>query len=331
MVTAPTIDASRVGFLQAIALGLAEEMERDENVIVLGQGVEAGTYGTTFGLRDRFGPLRVRDTPISEGAECGIGVGAAMCGLRPFVDLTIASFAYLAMDQMIHQAAKNRFLFGGQAKVPVVFHFSLYHRSYASAQHNDRPHPMLMGVPGLKIVAAQTPSDARGLVKTAIREDDPVVFLSDMVGQSSREALDLDDVDACVPLGSARVVREGSDATIVPIFSLASAVEAAATLAAEGIDVEIIDPRSLYPFDWRTVLTSVAKTKRLVVVDIAHSVCSAASEVAATVSEELFGELTAPVARVCTPMVHVPYAPNLEPQMYPDAAKVADAVRRLVS
>jgi pyruvate dehydrogenase E1 component beta subunit len=314
-----------------MAHGLAEEMDRDERVIVLGQGVEAGTYGTTFGLHERFGSRRVRDTPISEGAECGIGIGAAMCGLRPFVDLTIASFAYLAMDQIVHQASKNRFLFGGQATLPVVFNFSLYHRSFASAQHNDRPHPMFMGVPGLKIAAPQTPADARGLLKAAIRDDDPVVFLSDMVGSSSKGAVDLGDTETCTPFGQARVVREGTDVTLVPIFSLGAALQAAELVAADGISVEVVDPRTLYPFDWSGVLGSAARTRRLVVSDIAHITCSAASEVAARAYEELFSTLLAPVQRVCTPMVHVPYAPNLERHMYPDAEKIAAAIRQTMA
>jgi pyruvate/2-oxoglutarate/acetoin dehydrogenase E1 component len=315
--------------LRAMTEGLTEEMERDPTIFVMGQDVEVGTFGLTAGMLDRFGPARIRNTPISEAGEVGAAVGAAMCGMRPWLELNIATFAYPAMDQLVNQVAKNRFLFGGQARMPLVIHMVTYHRSLSAAQHTDRPHPMFMNVPGFKIVHPTNPHDAKGMLKTALRDDDPVLFFDDMSIATKRGPVPTEDY--LVPIGEAAIVREGSDVTIVAFFSVHDALAAATTLSEEhGIEAEVIDPRTLVPLDEAAILASVAKTGRLVVSDIAHRTCSAASEVAAIVAEHGFSSLRAPIQRVTTPNIHIPFAPTLEPMLFPDQHKIVDAVRRVV-
>lgn len=316
-------------FIQALRTALGEEMRRDPQVFILGEDVRAGTFGVTTGLVDEFGPERVRNTPISEAGFTGLAIGAAMVGYRPYVELTIASFCYVAMDMIVNQAAKNRFLFGGQAKVPAVFRFVEFSRSYAAAQHTDRPHPLFMAIPGLKVVAPATPRDAKGLLKAAIRDDDPVVLFDDTTFWTRRG--EVPEGDYTIPIGQASIAREGRDVTLVAFFTLYPALAAADELEKEGISVEVIDPRTLVPLDAETILASVAKTGRLVVSDMAHRTCSAASEVAALVAERGFPSLKAPIKRVCTPDVHIPYSPPLERQVYPDKDKIVAAVRAVLS
>lgn len=315
--------------LQAMNRAIREALAEDESVFVMGEDIQAGTFGMTQGLLDEFGEARIRNTPISEGAIVGAAVGAAMCGMRPVVDLSIATFAYVALDQLVNQAAKNRYLFGAQANVPATFYMIMYHRSNAAAQHTDRPHPIFMGIPGFKVVAPATPSDAYGLMKAAIRDPDPVVVLADMTTVRRRDVLDADA--ASVRIGQAKVVREGTDVTLVAFFTLFPALAVAEKLAAEGISVEVIDPRTLAPLDMATILRSVRKTGRLVASDIAYDACSAASEVIASVTEAAFASLRSAPRRVCTPMVHVPFCPPLEKQLFPDEARIEEAVRAVLA
>lgn len=315
--------------LQAMNRALHEILAEDGSVFVMGEDVQVGTFGMTQGLHQAFGDARVRNTPISEAAMVGAAVGAAMCGMRPVVDLSIATFAYVALDQLVNQAAKNRYLFGAQASVPATFYFIHYHRSMAAAQHTDRPHPIFMSIPGFKVVAPATPTDAYHLMKAAIRDPDPVIVFADMTTVRRRGVLDLDAPPARI--GEARVAREGSDVTLVAFFTLYPALTIAEKLAAEGVSVEVIDPRSLAPLDMGTILKSVRKTGRLVVADIAYEVCSAGSEVIATVSEQAIASLRAAPVRVCTPMVHVPFSPPLEKQIFPDESRIEDAVRAVVA
>jgi acetoin:2,6-dichlorophenolindophenol oxidoreductase subunit beta len=315
--------------LQAMNKALRDALAEDEAVFVMGEDIQAGTFGLTQGLVAEFGEERVRNTPISEGAIVGAAVGAAMCGLKPVVDLSIATFAYVALDQLVNQAAKNRYLFGAQANVPATFHFVTYHRSNSAAQHTDRPHPLFMGIPGFKVVAPATPNDGYGLMRAAIRDPDPVIVLTDMTTVRRRGVLDERAADARI--GKAAVSRAGTDVTLVAFFSLYPALAVAERLAAEGISVEVIDPLTLAPLDVATILASVRKTGRLVAVDIAYEACSAASEVLATVTESAFGALRAAPRRVCTPMVHIPFCPPLEKQMFPDEARIESAVRQVVA
>lgn len=313
-------------YLAAAGEAIMEEMARDDRVVLVGEDI--ALYGGGQAL-PRFGPTRVRSAPISEGGFTGLAIGAAITGLRPIVELTIASFVYLASDQIINQAAKTRYLFGGQASVPVVFRASMWHNGANAAQHSDRPYPMFMNVPGLKVVAPSTPWDAKGLMKAAIRDDDPVLVFEDndlwMVKGPVPGA------DEIVPLGQAAVRREGSDVTIVGISGAAHyATAAAELLAADGIEATVIDPRSLVPLDIDTIVDSVGRTGRLVVADPANRTCSAASEIAARVVEVAFDALRAPIVRVTTPDTHVPFSRPIERPLHPSPDNIAEAAARLV-
>ena len=312
-------------WLQAANQGLMEEMARDSSIFVMGEDAQAAIFGLTAGLIEPFGPERVRNTPISEAAIVGTGVGAAMVGMRPFIDLNIATFSYVAFDQIVNQAAKNRFLFGGQAKLPLVINLNCFYRSYTAAQHTDRPHGLFMAMPGLKIVAPGTPADAKGLIKSAIRSDDPVLFFSDMTSWGLKGDVP-EDPDFLVPIGPARVAVKGSDVTIVSIMALQIALGAAKKLEDDhGINAEVIDLRTLAPLDEDAIIDSVAKTGRLVIVDIAHETAGGAAEVAAIAAEHCFGMLRAPVVRVCTPDIHIPFSPTLERTFFPTPDSVVRA------
>jgi acetoin:2,6-dichlorophenolindophenol oxidoreductase subunit beta len=317
---------ARVSYLEAIVEAQIEEMERDPRVILLGEDLTI--YGDGKVVK-RFGADRVINTPISENSFCGLAVGAAMTGLRPVVALNIASFMYLAADQIINQAGKLRYMSGGQLHVPAVFRCTMYYGSGIAAQHSDRPYPMFMNSPGLKILAPASPSDAKGLLKAAIRGEDPVVVFEDSTlwtqkGDVSR------DPDKLVPLGKAAVRRSGSDVTVVAIAgAVGIALEAATQLESDGVSVEVVDPRSLVPLDEETILESVEKTGRLVIVDNANRTCGAAAEIAARVADKGFSSLIAPIRRVTTPDVHVPFSPALEKAIFPGTATVIAAIRSL--
>lgn len=328
--TATAVESKRLTYLAAIREAQIEEMTRDDRVILMGEDCEVGVFGTTDRLDEMFGNARVRTTPVSETGFAGAGIGAAMTGLRPIVDLTIASFAFVCMDQLISQAAKNIYMFGGQGRMPVVFRAAMLYGGNNAAHHSDRPYPMFMGVPGLKIIAPTTPADAKGLLKTAIRDDNPVLMFEDQTVWSTRDAVPSSD-EFLIPFGEAAIRREGSDVTIVAVAGAAPlAVRASETLEQEGISAEVIDPRSLVPFDWETVVASVRKTGRLVAADPAHLTCSAASEIVARVSEQAFGDLKAPPARVCTPDTQIPFSPGMLEGLFPTSEAIADAVRTVM-
>ena len=309
--------------MQAVMAAQREEMRRDDRVFVMGQDIQSGLYGDQ-GF-DEFGAERVRNVPISEAAFYGAAVGAALTGLRPIVDTTNGAFMYSAMDQIVNQAAKNRYMFGGQANVPVVFRCGVYYGSGSAAHHSDRPWATYMTIPGLKIVAPTTAADAKGLLTAAIRCDDPVIFFEDLTMAVTRG--DVPDGDHMVPIGKACVRRTGADVTVVAIAgALPHALRAATDLAEHGVDCEVIDPRTLKPLDMTTVLGSVAKTGRLVIVDPAPRTCGAAAEISARICEEGFSSLRAPITRVCAPDIPIPFSRALERLVYPDAEKITSAV-----
>jgi pyruvate dehydrogenase E1 component beta subunit len=320
--------ANKITYMDAINQALGEEMARDENVILIGEDI------ALYGARGFYGEVdesRIRSAPISENSFAGMGVGAAITGLRPVVDLTIASFVYLASDQIINQAGKLRFMTGGQVSVPVVFRASMWHNGSNAAQHSDRPYPMFMNAPGLKVLVPSTPSDMKGLLKSAIRDDDPVVIFEDNDLWFIKEEVS-DDPDFLVPIGVADIKKAGSDVTVVSIGGcLQPSLAAANKLEAEGISVEVLDPRTLVPLDKATIIRSVEKTGRLVIVDYAHRTNSAAAEIAAIVAEEAFGSLRGPIQRVTTPDVHIPFSPALEKQLYPSTEDVLTAVKKIMS
>jgi len=318
----------QISYLQAIDEAQREELLRDESVIVFGEDVRCNLWGAT-GFAKEFSRERVFDTPLSEQAIVGAAVGAAMTGLRPVVDMSIASFLYVAMDQLVSQAAKNRYMFGGQPTLPVTCRAAMMYGINLGAHHSDRPYPMFMNVPGLKIVAPASPFDAKGLIKAAIRDDNPVLVFEDFwlwftAGHVPEE-------DYMVSLGVADIKRHGGDVSLVAIASgVPAALQAAQELAEQGISAEVIDPRTLVPLDKETILESVAKTGRLVVVDPAHQTCSAASEIAAIVAEQGFGSLRAPILRVTTPDTQIPFAPEMESGLFPNKDRVVAAVKQVL-
>lgn len=320
---------ARRRLIQAINDALVEEMERDPKVIVFGEDVELSIMGDTRGLLERFGRDRIRNTPICEATLTGMAVGMAAAGYRPVLHMMFSNFLYTGMDAIANQMAKLRLMTGGQMSLPITILAGCGGGRGSAAQHSDSPYPMLMNLGGMDVVTPATPADAKGLLTTAIRSDDPTIFLepSGRGGDSG----EVPDGEHLVPFGQASVLQEGDDVTLVAIGRMVKvAARAAADLAKEGIGVDLVDPRTLVPFDADTVLASVAKTGRLVVVDEARSRCSAASEIAAIVAEHGFDSLRGPVRRVTTPDVAIPYAPAAEANMIPDRARIADVVRTAV-
>jgi acetoin:2,6-dichlorophenolindophenol oxidoreductase subunit beta len=326
--------ARQLGFLQAINEAQTEEMARDERVVLMGQDLRANIFGAANGVLERFGPERIRDLPLSEAGSIGLAAGAAMAGLRPIIDLTVASFVFGAMDQFVSQLAKARYMFGGQARLPVVVRAALYYHGGTAGHHADRPYPMFMNVPGLKIILPSNAVDLKGLLKSAVRDDNPVLCFEDanLWGRKGRGPHPAEGIDYLVPLGAASTPRSGTDVTIVGIGQgVYLGLEAAKMLADEGISCEVLDPRTLVPMDWPAIEESVSRTGRCVVVDPANRTCSAASEISAHVVETCFGALHAPIMRVTTDDVHVPFSPALEKQIYPSTEKVIAAVRHTLS
>lgn len=317
-------------FLQAVAEAQLEEMERDERVFLMGEDVSGNVYGSSGGLLERFGAQRVLDTPICESGFTGVAIGAAMVGMRPIVDYTIASFMYLATDQLVSMAAKSSYMYGGQTHIPAVFRAAMFYNGGIAAQHSDRNYSMFMNVPGLKVVVPSSPYDAKGLLKTAIRDDDPVLVFED--GNLWGARGDVPQVDYILPFGQANRCREGSDVTIVAIAArVGEAIRAADSLAQEGISAEVIDPRTLVPLDTETILQSIAKTGRLLVVDQGHRTCGAASEIVARVAELGFWDLQAPIMRLTAPDMQIPFSPALEQGFYPQVEQIVVAARKLVT
>lgn len=318
---------------EAINRCLHEEMERDPRVILMGEDVasdQGGVYGVSAGLPERFGKERVIDTPITESAIVGAAGGAALTGLRPVAELMFIDFLGVCLDQLMNQIAKFRYMFGGQARTPVVIRTMIGAGVGTGPQHSQILYPMLVAIPGIKVVTPATAADAKGLLATAIREDDPVVFCE-------HKALYMDEGEVpegeyTIPFGKARTVVEGDDITIVAISRMAIVAEkAAAELAKKGISAEVIDPRTISPLDEDAILESLGKTGRLVVVDEANPFCSMASEIAGLAVERGFDTLDAPVQRVTAPHTPVPATPCLEAHYVPDVARIVAAVEKALA
>ncbi len=316
---------------EALRDAMAEEMRKDPRVFVMGEEVAEyqGAYKVTQGLLDEFGPKRVIDTPITEHAFAGLGAGAAMGGLKPVIEFMTFNFAMQAIDQIINSAAKTNYMSGGQMRCPIVFRGPNGAASRVAAQHSQNYGPWYAAVPGLIVIAPYDAADSKGLLKAAIRSEDPVVFLeNELVYGRSYDVPDVEDY--VLPIGKARIVRPGKDVTIVSYsIGVGVSLEAADALAAEGIDAEVIDLRTLRPLDTETVLESLKKTNRLVVVEEGWPVCSIASEIAAVVMEQGFDDLDAPVLRVTNEDVPLPYAANLEKAALINAAKVVETVKKV--
>lgn len=317
--------------VQAINDALREELARDPKVILFGEDIEIGLFGDTRGLLKSFGPARVRNTPISETLVAGMALGAAAAGYRVVAHMMFGNFIYTGFDAIANQAAKLRYMTGGQVRLPVTY-LAVYGGGRSNAaQHSDTPYPLLMNLGGLNVVVPATPEDAKGLLKSSIRNDNPTFFLQ--AGGRGGELGEVPDGEYLIPLGRAAVRREGSDVTLVAIGAmLRPALRAAHALAERGgPSAEVIDPRTLVPLDEQTILASVAKTGRLVVVDEARDRCSAASHIAAVVCDKGFASLRAPVKRVTVPDVAMPYSPPLEKAVLPNAESIAAAIEALAA
>lgn len=333
-----------LSYREAINEALRQEMRRDPTVVLMGEDVSGapqssdpsqldawgGVLGVTKGLVHEFGRGRVRDTPITESAFVGAGVGAAATGLRPVVELMFIGFMGVCLDQITNQAAKMRYMFGGKAKIPLVIRTMIGAGFRAAAQHSDSMYSTFVHFPGLKVCAPATPADAKGLLTAAIRDDDPVIFCENKLLYDVKGPVP--EHEHLVPLGKADVKREGKDVTVVAISRMVqTALEAADQLAKEGVSVEVIDPRTLSPLDGDTIVTSIRKTGRLVVVDEDNPRCSMATDIAALAACQALEYLNASVKLVTAPHTPVPFSPALEDAYVPTPRRVADAVRATMS
>jgi pyruvate dehydrogenase E1 component beta subunit len=356
-----TENRDTVSYREAIREALLLEMRRDPNIVLMGEDIAGrgigyvpsytretlppdtigvggeviadawgGAFGVTKGLWWEFGPSRVRDTPITESAFIGAGVGAAATGIRPVVELMFVDFLGVTFDQILNQAAKMRYMFGGKAKIPLVIRTTIGAGLRAAAQHSQCIYSIFTHIPGLKCVAPSTPYDAKGLLISSLRDDDSVVFFENKLLYDFKGSVPLEPYT--IPFGKADIKREGNDVTVVAISRMVQvSLEAAEKLAKEAISVEVVDPRSLSPFDKNTVLDSVKKTGRLVIVDEDNPRCSLATDISAIVADEGFDSLDAPIKRVTAPHAPVPFSPVLEDAYLPNADRVIQAVKSIVT
>jgi pyruvate dehydrogenase E1 component beta subunit len=320
-----------ITFAEALNEALDQMMAKDEKVIVMGEdvGVYGGVFGVTKGLIEKYGPERVRDTPIAESGFIGAGIGAAVVGYRPVVELMFIDFLGVAFDQIYNQAAKMRYMFGGRAKIPLVLRTVAGAGFSAAAQHSQSLHSIFVHVPGLKVVMPSTPYDAKGLLISSIKDDDPVIFIEHKGLYGIKGPVPKDEYE--VPLGVADVKRKGKDVTIVATAAMVhKSLRVAEKLVKEGIDIEVVDPRSLKPLDLDTILGSIKKTGRLVVVDEGYPRCGFATDIAAIAASMAFRDLKAPVKLVTPPDTPVPFSPALEPEWIPSENDIEKAVRKTV-
>ena len=325
-------DPRIITFREAVLEALRLEMEADPSVMIIGEDVGAagGVFKQTDGLFKLFGAQRIIDTPISEPGAFGMAIGAAMAGARPVFEVMFGDFMTLCMDQLVNQAAKVRYMSNGRASVPLVLRTTMGTGANLGPQHSQSFHAWAAHVPGLKLVVPSNPADAAGLMRAAIRDDDPVLFFEDRLLYTAKGPVDADV--PIVPIGKARVLREGSDVSIIGIGRMAQfALDAAQRLAADGIEAEVIDPRTLVPLDTETLVASVRKTHRAIVVDGAPRAYGVTGEIASIVNEEAFDWLDAPVLRLAGADTPVPMSRSLEPLWRPDAARIGKAVRTLLS
>jgi acetoin:2,6-dichlorophenolindophenol oxidoreductase subunit beta len=320
-----------ITYNDAVREALQEEMQRNPDVFIMGEDVAVmgGVFRSTRGLLAEFGCERIRDTPLSESGFMGAGVGAALTGMRPVVELMFCDFFTVAMDQVINQAAKLHYMTGGKLKVPLTIRTTIGAGRSSAAQHSQSLHAWFMHVPGLKLVIPSVPSDVKGLITSAIRDDNPVIVFEHKFLYNTKGLCP--EGEHIVPLGVADIKREGSDVTVVATSMMVlKALQAADTLEKEGISVEVVDPRTLVPLDKETIIRSVKKTGKLVVADEGYPKCGFASEIAAMVQEEAFDYLDGPVRRITNADCPIPFAVPQEQFAMPNADKIADAVRSLM-
>ena len=325
------METKTMSFRDTIILAMSEEMRRDENVLLMGEdvGVFGGDFGTSVGMLEKFGPERVRDCPISEAAISGAAAGAAITGLRPIVDMTFMDFSVIAMDAIVNQAAKTRYMFGGKGQVPMTVRCAAGNGVGSAAQHSQSLESWFTHIPGLKVVAPGTPADMKGLLKASIRDNNPVIILEYKSEFNQKGEVPLDP-EYVIPLGVGEIKKEGTDITVVTYGKMLRRVmQAAEELAEEGISVEVVDPRTLVPLDKDIIINSVKKTGKVVLVNDAHKTSGFIGEISAIISEsEAFDYLDAPIRRCAGEDVPMPYAQNLENAMIPTVESIKDAIRK---
>jgi 2-oxoisovalerate dehydrogenase E1 component len=321
-------------FTAAAREGLTEEMARDPSIFVVGQGigVRGGNFNTTLGLFEQYGPERLRDVSIVERGFTALCTGAAMAGARPIVDYMFFDFALDALGELINQTAKIQYMSSGRLTMPIVLRGCIGAGGASATHHSGSYYNIFCNMAGFRVVVPTTPRDAKGLLKSAVRSDDPVVFMEHKSLLNSKGLVPDPDVDECIPFGQARVARAGSAATVVGIAAMVpKALEAAETLAREGVEIEVIDPRTLAPLDIDTILESVHKTGRLLIVDETYGPCGIGGEIAAQVAARGFDDLDAPIMRLNGPQTPIPYSPPLEASVLPATAQVETAIRELLA
>ena len=319
-----------ITYAQAVCEALDEEMERDPNVLILGEdvGYIGGNFKTSVGLLDKYGDLRVKDTPISEQGFVGMAVGMAITGLRPVVELMFSDFLLVCADQVINQAAKIRYMSGGQVTVPMVIRTPIGAGRSSAAQHSQSMQALVAHFPGFKVAMPSTAQEAKGLLKTAIRDNNPVLLLEHKMEYNKKFMVD--DVVEPIPFGKANVVRKGTDITVAATSALVMrSQEAAEELEKEGISVEVIDLRTIVPLDREAIIESVKKTGKLIVADDSHDFCGVASGISGEIADDVFYYLDAPIGRVSTPNVPLPFSPSLEFPIIPSKDKIVQKVREM--
>ena len=318
-----------ITYREALREALREEMLRDENVFIAGEdvGIYGGAYAVTKGLYEEFGEERVKDTPISEAAIVGLGTGAALIGLRPVIEIMYIDFTTLAMDQIVNQAAKFHYMSGGNVKVPWVLRTQGGAGRSGAAQHSQSLESWFIHIPGLKVIAPSTPYDAKGLLKSAIRDDNPVIFVEHKMLYNKKGPVP--EEEYTIPIGKGIIVKEGKDVTLVSYSKeIDEAMKAAYELQKEGIDVEVIDPRTLKPMDFELIFESVKKTSHLVIAEEDHYTLGVGAEISAKVSEEAIEYLDGPIIRVAALDVPIPAARKLEKRVIPDASRIIDGIKK---
>jgi len=323
---------AKMNMAQAMNNAIDLEMGRDRNILLLGEDISVSVLGITAGLQQKYGKMRVIDTPISESGFIGAAVGAAATGLRPIVELMFVDFIGVCMDQLFNQAAKMRYMFGGKAKIPMVMRTMVGGGLQAAAQHSQCLEAWFMHIPGIKVVMPSSPYDAKGLLISSIRDDNPVVFMEHKAMYFGGIEGEVPEEAYTIPLGKAEMKREGTDVTVVSTgMMVLHALSAAEKLASEGISIEVIDPRTLSPLDEEAILKSVRKTHKLVIVHEEVKFAGSGAEIAAMVAEEAFDYLDAPIKRVAAPFCPVPYAKVLENEFLPNEGKIIEGVKSVIS
>ena len=320
----------KITYAQAICEAIDEEMARDKNVLILGEdvGVLGGNFKTAMGLQEKYGDLRVKDTPISENSFLGMSLGMALTGLRPIVEIMFSDFLLLAADQLLNQIAKIRYMSGGQVKVPLTVRTTIGAGRSSAAQHSQSLHAIMCHIPGLKVVIPSSAAEAKGLLKTAIREDNPVVFIEHKMEYN--QLYEIPEGEYTIPFGKANVLREGSDITVIATSNLAlKAVKVADELAKEGIEVEVIDPRTLIPLDRDTLIASVKKTGKILITDEGYERCNIAAEIMMDLMPDIFYDLDNPPERLCLPNFPLPFSPALEFPLIPDQQKLYKKIKKI--